>query len=136
LARFCGIIIKQLVTYKNKFMKNNNLEDSRLYAEGREWDPIVNGNDEDELELENDITSEDIALLDATDQDDSTDNEDLENAQLDDTDEDGDELNEKSSASDNSGRDLDVPGSDDDEEDEDIGEEDEENNSYSEADTE
>ena len=117
-------------------MKNNNLESTRFYAAGREWDPIVNGNDDDELELEDDITSEDIALLDATDQDYSTDNEDFKNAELDDTDEDGDELNEKTSASDNSGRDLDVPGSDDDDEDEDIGEEDEENNSYSEADTE
>jgi hypothetical protein len=135
LARFCGIIIKQLITYKNKFMKNRNLEDARLYAGDREWDPIVNGNDDDELELEDDITSEDIALLDATDHD-STDNDDLESAYLDDMDEDGDELNEKSSANDNSGRDLDIPGSNDDDEDEDIGDEDEENNSYSEADTE
>ena len=116
-------------------MKNNNLKDTRFYVAGREWDPIVNGNDDHELELEDDITSEDIALLNATDYDNSPDNDDLENAQLDDMDEDGDELNEKSSANDNSGRDLDVPGSEDDDEDEDIGEEDEENNSYSEADT-
>jgi len=56
---------------------------------------------------------------------------DLERAQLDDTDEDGDPLNEKSSASDQSGRDLDVPGTEDDDDNEDIGEEDEENNEYS-----
>jgi len=43
-------------------------------------------------------------------------------------DDDGEMLNE---GSDRSGRDLDVPGSEDDDADEKIGEEDEENNSYS-----
>lgn len=61
----------------------------------------------------------------------SEDDNDLERAELDDTDDDGTPLNEKSSASDQSGRDLDVPGSDDDDDNEDIGEEDEENNEYS-----
>ncbi len=50
---------------------------------------------------------------------------------LDDADEDGELLNESSSATDQSGRDLDVPGSEDDDDNEDIGEEDEENNAYS-----
>jgi len=59
------------------------------------------------------------------------DDTDLDRAQLDDTDNDGTPLNEKSSASDQSGRDLDVPGADDDDDNEDIGEEDEENNEYS-----
>jgi hypothetical protein len=49
-------------------------------------------------------------------------------AALDSTDDDGEKLNE---SSDMSGRDLDVPGSEDDDADEKIGEEDEENNSYS-----
>lgn len=55
----------------------------------------------------------------------------LHNAELDDTDEDGEPLNEKSSASDQSGKDLDVPGAEQDDDNEDIGEEDEENNEYS-----
>ena len=59
------------------------------------------------------------------------DDNDLKRAQLDDTDDDGTPLNEKSSASDQSGSDLDVPGSEDDDDNEDIGEEDEENNDYS-----
>jgi len=59
------------------------------------------------------------------------DDDDLDRAQLDDTDDDGTPLNEKSSASDQSGRDLDVPGAEDDDDNEDLGEEDEENNEYS-----
>ena len=54
--------------------------------------------------------------------------EDLEDADLDNEDFDGDELNEDI---DETGEDLDVPGSEDDDELEEIGEEDEENNSYS-----
>ena len=49
-------------------------------------------------------------------------------AKLDNTDDDGEKLNE---SSDMSGKDLDVPGSEDDNANEEIGEEDEENNSYS-----
>ena len=49
-------------------------------------------------------------------------------ATLDNTDDDGDPLNE---SVDDSGSDLDVPGSEDDDDNEEIGEEDEENNSYS-----
>jgi len=52
---------------------------------------------------------------------------------LENTDEDGEPLNE---AIEQSGEDLDVPGAEDDDENEAIGEEDEENNLYSEADTE
>ena len=66
----------------------------------------------------------------------SEDEIELDNAKLDNTDEDGDLLNEKSSADDASGNDLDIPGSEDDDADEAIGEEDEENNGYSKADTE
>jgi hypothetical protein len=54
----------------------------------------------------------------------------LKRAELDNTDNEGDLLNEKSSGHAISGSDLDVPGADDDNEDEDIGEEDEENNPY------
>ncbi|HEX3164618.1 MAG TPA: hypothetical protein VHQ93_00090, partial [Chitinophagaceae bacterium] len=56
------------------------------------------------------------------------DDEQLNTAALDSTDDDGEKLNE---SSDMSGKDLDVPGSENDDADEKIGEEDEENNSYS-----
>ena len=58
----------------------------------------------------------------------TTDDEQLNIADLDNTDEEGTMLNERS---DRSGSDLDVPGSEEDDADEKIGEEDEENNSYS-----
>lgn len=61
------------------------------------------------------------------------DDEQLNNADLDKMDDDGIMLNEKS---DRSGKDLDVPGSEDDDANEKIGEEDEENNSYSRRDPE
>ena len=56
------------------------------------------------------------------------DDEQLNSGDLDKTDDEGELLNERS---DRSGRDLDIPGSEDDDVDEKIGEEDEENNSYS-----
>ncbi len=80
-----------------------------------------------------DITAEERALLDSSFEDQEEHN--LHDAELDDVDEDGDLLNEGSSASSKTGDDLDVPGSEDDDENENIGEEDEENNSYSESDT-
>ena len=61
------------------------------------------------------------------------DDEQLNSADLDKTDDDGITLNERS---DRSGKDLDVPGSEDDDANEKIGEEDEENNSYSRRDPE
>lgn len=68
---------------------------------------------------------------DATSEDDSN----LRRSELDNTDDDGELLNEKSGADDLSGDDLDIPGASDDDADEEIGEEDEENNGYSQADT-
>lgn len=65
----------------------------------------------------------------------SQDNENLKDAQLDIRDEDGTLLNENEGGKNISGDDLDVPGASLDDEDEAIGEEDEENNSYSDADT-
>jgi hypothetical protein len=65
----------------------------------------------------------------------SDDEQQLKSAELDNTDEDGTPLNEKSMREDLTGEDLDIPGAEDDDENEGLGEEDEENNSYSEADT-
>lgn len=59
------------------------------------------------------------------------DEEQLRRARMDNTDNDGDPLNEEGFGEDYSGEDLDVPGAEEDNDDEEIGEEDEENNSYS-----
>jgi len=83
---------------------------------------------------DNDILPEELQLLDTAGEDEEERN--LHAAELDATDDDGEPLNESSSAVDKTGRDLDVPGEEGDDDVEDIGEEDEENNSYSVADTE
>ena len=86
---------------------------------------------------ESDITPAERSLLDESIENSMTgDSFNLSRAKLDNTDEDGTLLNEKSTADDLSGSDLDVPGSEDDDDNEDIGEEDEENNHYRQADTE
>ena len=83
------------------------------------------------------ISESEREMLDKTlDADMTSDDLVLERAALDNRDEDGDLLNEHSSADDISGEDLDIPGSEADDADELIGEEDEENNGYSQADTE
>ncbi|MCY7291018.1 MAG: hypothetical protein LH615_02440 [Ferruginibacter sp.] len=73
----------------------------------------------------NNISPLDIKLLDTAGEDDEERN--LHNAELDNTDDDGELLNENTSGDITSGSELDVPGS----EEETTGEEDEENNSYS-----
>ncbi len=85
--------------------------------------------EEDELDANTDISSQEIELLSRTDESmSSIDDEDRRNLMLDNKDLDGDLLNEKDNIS---GEDLDVPGSNEDDAGEEIGEEDEENNSYS-----
>jgi len=88
------------------------------------------GPDEDILEDKNlNVTNTERDLLQRSVESMATlDDEQLNAAALDSTDDDGEKLNE---SSDMSGRDLDVPGSEDDNANEEIGEEDEENNSYS-----
>ena len=77
----------------------------------------------------NDISREESELLDHAGEEEEE--LELRRSELDSTDEDGTPLNEQSSHDAGSGKDLDVPGSNDDDDNEDIGEEDEENNSYS-----
>jgi hypothetical protein len=81
--------------------------------------------DDDELEIvmgtEADVTAEDLRLL----------NDDSPTAELDNTDLDGEPLNEVYDTTLQPGNDLDVPGSEADDANEQIGEEDEENNYYS-----
>ena len=85
--------------------------------------------DEDVPEKNSNVTKEEKDLLEDSMVSMSTaDDLDLKNASLDATDDDGDVLNEEDGLS---GEDLDVPGAEDDDANEEIGEEDEENNSYS-----
>jgi len=84
--------------------------------------------DEDDLNVDTNVTEEEKDLLERTENSmDGEDDEDRRNATLDNTDDDGESLNEQN---DFSGEDLDVPGSEEDDANEEIGEEDEENNSY------
>lgn len=85
--------------------------------------------EEDQLNPDSDVTEEEKELLSRTDESmGSIDDEDRRNLMLDNKDQDGDLLNERDDVS---GEDLDVPGAEEDDENEAIGEEDEENNSYS-----
>jgi len=102
-----------------------------------ELDEEENDNDteDDELDITDDsvdedsnVTEEEKEALERTEQMDTPDNEELYRSELDDTDFDGEKLNENEYFS---GKDLDVPGTEDDDENEEIGEEDEENNEYS-----
>lgn len=93
--------------------------------------------DDEDVEIvmgtEADVTAEDLALLGSRDQDlDGGDDESAQMEGLDDTDEDGDPLNEAASDAATPGDDLDMPEANADDANRDtIGEEDEENNYYS-----
>ena len=88
-------------------------------------------------EINSDISPEERALLDESlENSSSVDNNNLWRSALDNTDDSGELLNEESSADDFTGEDLDIPGAELDDANEEIGEEDEENNGYSQADTE
>lgn len=94
-----------------------------------------NEDENDDIELggaDNVSADEKSVLQKSADNTNTPEDEDLNNALPDDTDDDGDKLNE---AVDLSGKDLDIPGAEDDDADEAIGEEDEENNDYSLGDT-
>lgn len=97
---------------------------------------VMENNEPTEKKDNTDVSAEERALIDESQrQSDIPDDIRLEKAELDNADKDGTPLNEKSMADDVSGRDLDVPGSELDDANEKIGSEDEENNSYSQADT-
>lgn len=97
--------------------------------DSEETAPRVDQNDPVTSDEDN-VSAEERELLDRSENFMPVPDEDsLQNARLDDTDADGDPLNEDNL--DASGKDLDVPGSESDDSNEDIGEEDEENNPYS-----
>lgn len=85
--------------------------------------------DNNEQEEDANLSEGDLQMLDNAGGD--PDDANVQRARLDDTDDEGEPLNEESSTSAASGSDLDVPGSELDDADEAIGEEDEENNNYS-----
>lgn len=92
-------------------------------------------NDDIVMGTEADVTDEDMEILGDKEQDmDMGEDEALEGKGLDTTDADGVPLNEKQGEIDSTGADLDVPGSELDDANEAIGEEDEENNYYSQSD--
>lgn len=96
-------------------------------------DEIESNEDDDDIVMgtEADVTPEERALLDDTLMFGTTDDENLRRSALDNTDYDGEPLNEASFGEDISGNDLDIPGSELDDDTEMLGEEDEENNAYS-----
>jgi len=103
--------------------------DTTISSDDEEGKHIIGLNDEeDDLDNDQEVSVEEKELLERSESGGGPDEEDREKATLDNTDEDGDPLNEEV---DGSGADLDVPGSEDDDANEEIGEEDEENNSYS-----
>lgn len=106
--------------------------DTTISSDDEEGVGVLDNVNEDENEdpfYSNVSKEEKKALQDAAEKTpDVEDEKKLEQAMLDQRDEDGELLNEKT---DFSGKDLDVPGSEEDDADEEIGEEDEENNPYS-----
>ena len=115
--------------------KMNEFSDTTASSADEEGEMIWNDGGVEEEEVTDDdsnVTPIEKQLLEASADDmPTTDELQLRKASLDDQDNDGDPLNEKTSASAISGSDLDVPGSDEDDMNERLGEEDEENNPYS-----
>lgn len=113
----------------------NELADTTASSDDEEGDDVLGDEtDEDVEDDENpdDVTPLERSLLDQADEDvPSEDDMRLRKTALDDTDEDGEPLNEASMGTDVTGADIDTPGQEDDDADEAIGEEDEENNEYS-----
>lgn len=103
------------------------LADTTISSADEEGEGVLDEVNEDDLDLkgEDNVSDTERQLLDDAANIDPLDEEEkrVRDAQPDDTDEDGDPLNEDDE--------LDVPGSEDDDEDEEIGAEDEENNAYS-----
>ncbi len=105
------------------------MADTTISSSDEEGDDLLDRDEDLLIDKETNVDSIERGLLQKSAETMSTgDDEQLNRAALDRTDEDGELLNEKIN---NSGSDLDVPGSEDDDANEEIGEEDEENNSYS-----
>ncbi len=109
--------------------KMNEFADTTISSDDEEGKNIFDNEDEIENSSSNVTKGEKKALKDAAEKNiNIKDEQNLEQARLDTKDDEGESLNEKTDVS---GHDLDVPGSEQDDANEEIGEEDEENNSYS-----
>ena len=105
------------------------MADTTISSADEEASKLLDTDEDVLMDKDLNVTSTERDLLQRSSESMATlDDEQLNIAALDSTDDDGEKLNE---SSDMSGNDLDVPGSEDDDDDEEIGEEDEENNSYS-----
>lgn len=106
------------------------MADTTISSDDEEGVGILDNPDEDDLTSpDSNVTKEERKVLsDAAKKSNTRDQQNLDAAGLDQYDEEGEVLNEKSGVG---GDDLDVPGSELDDDNEDIGEEDEENNPYS-----
>lgn len=105
--------------------KMREMMDTTISSSDEEGDRIF----KEDGDVEADVSKEEKDLLKRSSESmSSEDDEAIRNSMIDNTDNDGEKLNE---SVDVSGDDLDVPGAELDDEDEEIGEEDEENNSYS-----
>lgn len=105
------------------------LADTTAASADEEGEGILDEEDDND-ESDSSVSSEEIEDLENSGTD-SSDDENLRRAALDNVDNDGEPLNEGSFRSDVTASDLDVPGASEDDENEEIGEEDEENNEYS-----
>jgi hypothetical protein len=113
-----------------------DLADTTISSDDEEGIGVFEDDVEDETIItmgeESDIPKRDKEMLEtAEDYMPTRDEDNLRRAALDQTDEEGDPLNEEGFGKDKTGEDLDVPGAALDDRDENIGEEDEENNPYS-----
>lgn len=115
-------------------MPLGDLADTTISSEDEEGDYIFNDNIDEDLNenADSEVSAEEKEDLRKSANDMPTEDDiNLRRSALDNTDEDGEVLNEGSFKKNITGKDLDVPGSDDGDEDEEIGGEDEENNEYS-----
>jgi len=96
-------------------------------------DSLNSEDDDDEEDNDSNVRPDEREALEDTEYMPTQDEDNLREAAMDDTDLDGDPLNERSFGKERTGADLDVPGSEEDDEDEAVGDEDEENNIYSPA---
>ena len=105
------------------------MTDTTISSADEEASELLDTDEDILIDKDHNVTNSERDLLRRSSESMATlDDEQLHAATLDSTDDEGEKLNE---SSDLSGNDLDVPGSEDDNADEEIGEEDEENNSYS-----
>jgi len=113
------------------------LADTTISSDGEEGAGILDDwNDEDEgsirMGTDADVTRSDRTMLETADNFHATEDEDrLRKASMDNTDFEGEALNEAGFGEKQTGSDLDIPNSEADDANEEIGEDDEENNSYS-----